>query len=112
MATALEYKIYLQTDDIRIAHHLTRTVNLKGGEAILAIGVEEAGRAVVHVTVYDWQRYSLLSIFETVRAGARQFNVDIVGGRLERVPVEALLSVVQQVLQLNNVPDIIENGQQ
>lgn len=102
----LEYTLYLDTDDVRLAHHLARVLNQKGGGAIAAMGRGGEPGAAVEVRLFNWQEFSLMRVLETVRAGARSLNVRVIGGNLGPVPVEALLAVVQHALLLDHQPAI------
>ena len=111
MAGHLEYTIYLNTDDVRVAHHLARVLTQKGGGAIAARGQEAGRQAAVVVQLLDWQALSLLRVLETARVAARPFNVQITGGTLGPAPLEAIMAVVQQTLLLDRPQVIVEIGQ-
>ncbi|AOQ22607.1 hypothetical protein MTAT_14780 [Moorella thermoacetica] len=100
----LEYTLYLSTDDVRVAHHLARILNQKGGRDVVARGQESERGAAVVVRIFGWQEFSLVRVLETVRAGARNYNVQVTGGNLSPAPVEALLAVVQHALLLDRLP--------
>lgn len=95
MAANLKYTLYLNTDDVRVAHHLAREVSQKGRTAVTARGKEEGGQAAVKVLIHDWEAFPLLRVLETVRAKAKQLNIEVTGGTLGAVPLEALLTAVQ-----------------
>ncbi|WP_338827310.1 hypothetical protein [Neomoorella thermoacetica] len=65
----LEYTLYLSTDDVRVAHHLARILNQKGGRDVVARGQESERGAAVVVRIFGWQEFSLVRVLETVRAG-------------------------------------------
>ncbi|MDN5326340.1 MAG: hypothetical protein PWP41_1036 [Moorella sp. (in: firmicutes)] len=102
----LEYTLYLSTDDVRVAHHLARVLNQKGGGAVVARGQEGERGAAVVVRLFGWQEFPLVRVLETARAAARAFDVRIKGGALGPAPVEALLAVVQHALLLEHLPVI------
>lgn len=108
MAADLDYKIYLNTDDIRVAHHLARVVSQRGETAVTARGIEENGQAVVEVLISDWRAFPVIKVLETARASARKLNVEVTGGALGEVPLEALLAIVEQALLLFKLPVIAE----
>ncbi|MDK2816521.1 MAG: hypothetical protein PWR22_1150 [Moorella sp. (in: firmicutes)] len=103
----LDYTLYLSTDDVRVAYHLARVLNQKGGGAIAARGQEAGRETAVVVHLLDWQAFPLLRVLETVRAAARTFNIQISRGVLGPAPGEAVLEVARQALLLDSPPVII-----
>ncbi|MDN5344244.1 MAG: hypothetical protein PWQ18_355 [Clostridia bacterium] len=107
---ALDYTLYLSTDDLRVAHHLARVLNQKGGGAIAARGQEAGSRVGVAVRLLDWRAFPLLRVLDTARVAARPFNIHISRGELGPAPREALLAVVQEALLLETLPVMAEPG--
>ncbi|MBC7324308.1 MAG: hypothetical protein H5T99_03200 [Moorella sp. (in: Bacteria)] len=108
--TALQYTLYLSTDDVRVAHHLARVLNQKGEGALVARGQESGGQGAVIVQLLDWQAFPLLKVLETARMAARIFNVRVCRGDLGPAPLPALLEVVRQTLLLDCLP-VIAGGE-
>lgn len=102
----LEYTLYLSSDDVRVAHHLARVLNQRGGQAITACGQEIGSRVAVVVKLNDWQEFPLIRVLDTVQAAARFLNVQIKGATLGPTPVEAILAVAQHALLLEHLPVI------
>ncbi|KYH33873.1 hypothetical protein [Neomoorella mulderi] len=103
---ALDYTLYLGTDDVRVAYHLARVLTQKGGGAISARGQEAGRQTAVVVHILDWQAFPLLRVLETVRVAARSFNVQVSRGVLGPAPREAILEVARQALLLDSLPVI------
>lgn len=101
---AVDYTLYLSTDDVRVAHHLARVLNQRGDGAIAARGQEGGGETAVVVHLLDWQAFPLLRVLETALVAARPLNVKVNRGVLGPAPLEALLDVVRQTLLLDSPP--------
>jgi len=106
MAEVLEYTLYLSSDDVRLAHHLARVLNQRGGRAITARGQEFGRGAAVTARINDWQEFPLIKVLETAQAAARPLNVQITGATLGPAPAAAILAVAQRALLLDRPPVI------
>ncbi len=102
----VQYTLYLDTDDIRVAQHVARVLNQKAGSAVGALGREDGSGIAVVVHLLRWREFPLRRVLETALVTLRPLNVKISRGVLGPAPLEALLDVVQQTLLLDSLPEV------
>lgn len=109
----IAYNVALQTDDVRIASAIARTIRASSGglDAVQALGMKLPHRSVVQVStnLTDFRATSMLDVYEAVekQADARGVAIDhseLVG----LIPAEAAFDDMVARLKLLAEPGILE----
>ena len=109
----IAYNIYLNTDDVRVAKAIARTVRQSSGglRYVKALGLDIPARGQVQVSMNltDYRRSAIHTVFELVRSHAESFGVSVTDSEVVGlVPLEALVDAARFYLRLHDFdPDQI-----
>jgi len=103
----IAYNINLDTGDVKVAQEIARAIrgSTGGFPSIKGLGImiEETGKAQVTINVCDYKKVPLQRVFAMVQEEASRYGVTITDSEIIGLtPVDALLSVAERYLQLNN----------
>jgi glutamate formiminotransferase len=111
----IAYNIYLNTDDLRVARAIARTVRHSSGglRFVKALGLEIPARGQVQVSMNltDYRRSALHTVFNLVRSEAEAFGLSVTDSEVVGlVPLEALVDAARHYLRLRDftVDQILE----
>lgn len=101
----IAYNINLGTADLEVARRIAKAIRFSGGgyRHVKAMGVmlDERKVAQVSINMTDFKRTPLHRVFETVRAEAERYGVNVIGSEIVGlVPAEALLDAADHFLRL------------
>jgi glutamate formiminotransferase len=101
------YNVNLGTDDIKIAHHIAKSIrHISGGLRYWkAIGIALMERGIVQVSMNmtDYTKTSLYRSFELVRTDAKRYGVNVIGSEIVGlVPMEALIDTSVYYMGIEN----------
>lgn len=104
----IAYNVNLATNDVRIAKEIARITRERGGglPSVKALGfaLHDKGIVQVSMNLTDFQTTGMLTAFNYVRAEAAKRGVRVLGSELVGLaPLEALLQVVREALQLDQL---------
>ena len=102
----IAFNVNLDTDDVRIAHRIARTVRASSGGLphVKAIGVRlaERGAAQVSMNLTDYTQTPLHRVFEAVEREARRWGVRVAGSEVVGlVPAAALIESAVSHLRID-----------
>jgi glutamate formiminotransferase / 5-formyltetrahydrofolate cyclo-ligase len=113
----IAFNVNLRTTDLPVAERIARAVrHVNGGyRYVRALGLPLADRGMVQVSMNltHYARTPIPRVFETIRAEARRYGVDIAGAELVGpVPLGALEEVLKAYLQVHDfsMDQIIETA--
>ncbi len=113
----IAFNINLATNDLKIADKIARAVRGSSGGYVnvKGMGVELTGRGIVQVSMnlVNYKKTPIFRVFETVRAEAARYGVNVVGSELiGMAPMEALLQCADYYLRLEEfeMKQVIENN--
>ncbi|MCR4668187.1 MAG: glutamate formimidoyltransferase [Clostridia bacterium] len=101
--------VVLNTTDLSIAKAIAKKVRYSSGgyRSVEAIGVDMPNRGQVSVSmdIFDFKQTSPATVVETVRALAATYGVTVGSVQIGLVPMEIILSVVQDLWHLEYLDD-------
>ena len=107
----IAYNVYLNSDDVRVARHIARTIRQSNGGfvGVKALGLQVDGRAQVSMNLTDYKRTPVHLVLEAIRREAARYGVLIAESELiGLMPQDALWSAAAYYLQLHDfTPDRI-----
>jgi glutamate formiminotransferase len=98
----IAYNINLGTADVDVAKRIAKAISSGGYHFVKALGMmlEDRGRQV-SINMTDFKRTPLHRVFETVRAEAARYGVNVIGSEIVGlVPAEALIDAADHFLRL------------
>jgi glutamate formiminotransferase len=103
----IAYNIYLNTNDLKVARAIARTVRHSSGglRYVKALGLDIPARGQVQVSMNltDFRRTSLHTVFNLVRDEAAAFGVQITDSEVVGlIPMDALVSAARHYLRLRH----------
>ena len=103
----IAFNVNLGTDNLTIAKNIAQAVRHSSGgfRYVKAMGFEikERGHVQVSMNLVNYQGTPIFRVFETIKSEARRYGINVSGSELiGLVPVEALLSVADFYLRLDN----------
>ncbi|HBT50194.1 MAG: Glutamate formiminotransferase [Caldanaerobacter subterraneus] len=103
----IAFNVNLGTNDIEIANKIAKAVRFSSGgyRYVKAMGVELRERGIVQVSMNltDFNKTPIYRVFETIKAEASRYGVNVVGSEIiGLVPSKALLDVADYYLRLEN----------
>lgn len=103
----IAYNINLSTSDVQIAKNIAGAIReAKGGYKYcraMGIMIEERNMAQVTINMINYTGTPLYRVFETVKAEAARYGVNVVGSEIVGLtPMQALLDVADYYLRLEN----------
>ncbi|KKC30460.1 glutamate formiminotransferase [Caldanaerobacter subterraneus subsp. pacificus DSM 12653] len=103
----IAFNVNLGTNDIEIANKIAKAVRFSSGgyRYVKAMGVELKERGIVQVSMNltDFNKTPIYRVFETIKAEASRYGVNVVGSEIiGLVPSKALLDVADYYLRLEN----------
>jgi glutamate formiminotransferase len=106
-APLIAYNINLGTSDVLVAKRIAKGIRQSSGgyRYVKAMGVmlQERNVAQVSINMTDFRKTPLSRVFETVRAEAARYGVEVVGSEIVGlVPAEALVDAADYFLRLEN----------
>jgi glutamate formiminotransferase len=101
----IAYNINLGTADVEVAKRIAKAIRFSSGgfRFVKAMGIllEERRVAQVSINMTDFKRTPLHRVFETVRAEAARYGVNVIGSEIVGlVPAEALIDAADHFLGL------------
>lgn len=101
----IAYNINLATADLDVARRIAKAIRFSSGgfRFVKAMGVmlDERKVAQVSINMTDFKRTPLHRVFETVRAEAARYGVNVIGSEIVGlVPAEALIDAADHFLRL------------
>ena len=101
----IAYNINLATADVEIARKIAKAIRFSSGgfRFVKSMGImlEERRVAQVSINMTDFKRTPLHRVFETVRAEAARYGVNVIGSEIVGlVPAEALIDAADHFLRL------------
>jgi glutamate formiminotransferase len=101
----IAFNINLGTPNVEVAKAVAKAIRQSSGgfRFVKAMGVmlEERGLAQVSINMTDFRRTPLFRVFQTVRAEAARYGVNVVGSEIVGlVPQQALLDCAEHLLRL------------
>jgi glutamate formiminotransferase len=103
----IAYNVNLGTSDLEVAKRIAKAIRFSSGgfRFVKAMGVmlEQRKVAQVSINMTDFKRTPLFRVFETVRAEAARYGVNVIGSEIVGlVPSEALIDAADHFLRLEN----------
>jgi glutamate formiminotransferase len=104
-APLIAYNVNLGTSDVEIAKRIAKGIRHSSGgfRHVKAMGItlQERGLAQVSINMTDFTKTPLHRVFETVRAEAARYGVNVVGSEIVGlVPAQALVDAADYFLRL------------
>ena len=101
----IAYNVNLATSDLEVAKRIAKAIRFSSGgfRFVKAMGVMLEARQVAQVSINmtDFKRTPLHRVFETVRAEAARYGVNVIGSEIVGlVPAEALIDAADHFLRL------------
>jgi glutamate formiminotransferase len=101
----IAYNVNLGTSDVEVAKRIAKAIRHSSGgfRFVKAMGImlEERKVAQVSINMTDFKRTPLFRVFETVRAEAARYGVNVIGSEIVGlVPSEALIDAADHFLRL------------
>ncbi len=101
----IAYNINLGTADVEVAKKIAKAIRFSSGgfRFVKAMGIMLDQRQVAQVSINmtDFKRTPLFRVFETVRAEAARYGVNVIGSEIVGlVPSEALIDAADHFLRL------------
>jgi len=101
----IAYNVNLATSDLEVARRIAKAIRFSSGgfRFVKAMGVMLEARQVAQVSINmtDFKRTPLFRVFETVRAEAARYGVNVIGSEIVGlVPAEALIDAADHFLRL------------
>jgi glutamate formiminotransferase len=103
----IAYNVNLATSDLEIAKKIAKAIRHSSGgyRYVKAMGVmlSERNLAQVSINMTDFKKTPLFRVFETVRAEAARYGVNVIGSEIVGLlPAEALIDSADYFLRLEN----------
>lgn len=103
----IAYNVNLGTADLEVARRIAKAIRHSSGgfRFVKAMGVMLEARQVAQVSINmtDFKKTPLFRVFETVRAEAARYGVNVIGSEIVGlVPAEALIDAADHFLRLEN----------
>jgi len=102
----IAYNIYLNTDDLRIAKAIARTIRQSTGGLryvkALGLAIPARGQVQVSMNLTNYQRSAIHTVFNLVRSEADSYGVSITDSEVVGlIPLEALVDAARFFLRLH-----------
>ncbi|SFE33568.1 glutamate formiminotransferase [Thermoanaerobacter thermohydrosulfuricus] len=112
----IAYNVNLATDNINIANKIAKAIRFSNGgyRYVKAMGVELKERGIVQVSMNltDFNKTPIYRVFETIKAEASRYGVNVIGSEIiGLVPAKALFDVADYYLRIENFSEnmVLEN---
>jgi glutamate formiminotransferase len=112
----IAYNVNLATDNIDIANKIAKAIRFSNGgyRYVKAMGVELKERGIVQVSMNltDFNKTPIYRVFETIKAEALRYGVNVIGSEIiGLVPAKALFDVADYYLRIENFSEnmVLEN---
>ncbi|EIV99138.1 LOW QUALITY PROTEIN: glutamate formiminotransferase [Thermoanaerobacter siderophilus SR4] len=112
----IAYNVNLATDNIDIANKIAKAIRFSSGgyRYVKAMGVELKERGIVQVSMNltDFNKTPIYRVFETIKAEASRYGVNVIGSEIiGLVPAKALFDVADYYLRIENFSEnmVLEN---
>jgi glutamate formiminotransferase len=112
----IAYNVNLATDNIDIANKIAKAIRFSSGgyRYVKAMGVELKERGIVQVSMNltDFNKTPIYRVFETIKAEALRYGVNVIGSEIiGLVPAKALFDVADYYLRIENFSEnmVLEN---
>ncbi|MDK2814709.1 MAG: glutamate formiminotransferase / 5-formyltetrahydrofolate cyclo-ligase [Thermoanaerobacter sp.] len=112
----IAYNVNLATDNIDIANKIAKAIRFSNGgyRYVKAMGVELKERGIVQVSMNltDFNKTPIYRVFETIKAEASRYGVNVIGSEIiGLVPAKALFDVADYYLKIENFSEnmVLEN---
>lgn len=112
----IAYNVNLATDNIDIANKIAKAIRFSNGgyRYVKAMGVELEERGIVQVSMNltDFNKTPIYRVFETIKAEASRYGVNVIGSEIiGLVPAKALFDVADYYLRIENFSEnmVLEN---
>ncbi|ABY95472.1 MULTISPECIES: glutamate formimidoyltransferase [Thermoanaerobacter] len=112
----IAYNVNLATDNIDIANKIAKAIRFSNGgyRYVKAMGVELKERGIVQVSMNltDFNKTPIYRVFETIKAEASRYGVNVIGSEIiGLVPAKALFDVADYYLRIENFSEnmVLEN---
>ncbi|MGI1690179.1 glutamate formimidoyltransferase [Thermoanaerobacter uzonensis] len=112
----IAYNVNLATDNIDIANKIAKAIRFSSGgyRYVKAMGVELKERGIVQVSMNltDFNKTPIYRVFETIKAEALRYGVNVIGSEIiGLVPAKALFDVADFYLRIENFSEnmVLEN---
>ncbi|HHW56868.1 MAG TPA: glutamate formimidoyltransferase [Clostridia bacterium] len=112
----IAYNVNLATDNIDIANKIAKAIRFSSGgyRYVKAMGVELRERGIVQVSMNltDFNKTPIYRVFETIKAEALRYGVNVIGSEIiGLVPAKALFDVADYYLRIENFSEnmVLEN---
>ncbi|MGH2332440.1 glutamate formimidoyltransferase [Thermoanaerobacter mathranii] len=112
----IAYNVNLATDNIEIANKIAKAIRFSSGgyRYVKAIGVNLKERGIVQVSMNltDFNKTPIYRVFETIKAEAERYGVNVIGSEIiGLVPAKALFDVADYYLRIENFSEnmVLEN---
>ena len=112
----IAYNVNLATDNIEIANKIAKAIRFSSGgyRYVKAIGVNLKERGIVQVSMNltDFNKTPIYRVFETIKAEASRYGVNVIGSEIiGLVPAKALFDVADYYLRIENFSEnmVLEN---
>lgn len=112
----IAYNVNLATDNIEIANKIAKAIRFSSGgyRYVKAIGVNLKERGIVQVSMNltDFNKTPIYRVFETIKAEAERYGVNVIGSEIiGLVPAKALFDVANYYLRIENFSEnmVLEN---
>ncbi|MBE3591762.1 MAG: glutamate formimidoyltransferase [Thermoanaerobacter sp.] len=112
----IAYNVNLATDNIDIANKIAKAIRFSNGgyRYVKAMGVELRERGIVQVSMNltDFKKTPIYRVFETIKAEALRYGVNVIGSEIiGLVPAKALFDVADYYLRIENFSEnmVLEN---
>jgi len=101
----IAYNVNLGTSDVEVAKRIAKAIRHSSGgfRFVKAMGIMLEARQVAQVSINmtDFKKTPLFRVFETVRAEAARYGVNVIGSEIVGlVPAEALIDAADHFLRL------------
>ncbi|KHO60962.1 glutamate formiminotransferase [Thermoanaerobacter sp. YS13] len=112
----IAYNVNLATDNIDIANKIAKAIRFSSGgyRYVKAMGVKLKERGIVQVSMNltDFNKTPIYRVFETIKAEALRYGVNVIGSEIiGLVPAKALFDVADYYLRIENFSEnmVLEN---
>ncbi|SHE45173.1 glutamate formiminotransferase [Thermoanaerobacter uzonensis DSM 18761] len=112
----IAYNVNIATDNIDIANKIAKAIRFSSGgyRYVKAMGVELKERGIVQVSMNltDFNKTPIYRVFETIKAEALRYGVNVIGSEIiGLVPAKALFDVADYYLRIENFSEnmVLEN---
>src|SRR5450759_1352481 len=106
----IAYNIYLNTNDLKIAKAIAKTVRQSSGGLRyvkgLGLGIPQRGQVQVSMNLTNYRKSALHTVFNLVKSEADSYGVSITDSEVVgQIPMEALIDAARHYLRLQDFHD-------